>query len=597
MANQPQNYLMFSDWMKLLTVSGTWEEIWVMLRQESIKLYQQKNEYEISKWQLEPLLFLAPSELAYKCWINALSVVAEKFVEITNKEVETSAKETTMNTILADKDSMENPKIVETIYVERVLQKQNTEETMDLGKMIWSLLSKFREGNNFSLPISLLEPRSSLDKFADSFLHIDILSEAAIEKDPLTRMKLVVKWYLSGFYLQSKSLKKPYIPKMGEAFRCFWYHPKTDSKTFFLAEQISDKPQEVAIHIINQKDGFRLNGSFIVNLSFSGNTVTLKVEDKNYHVTLLPFKEKYTLAMPYIQMSGILTGNIVIELGGEIKIACDKTLYNTILNFKLKVHKYSFKVLIFKIFKTLFGNSEYDEIHGTINSNSSIIAIIKGHWNDSILLEDNQTHKTQCFWNPTPDIRKKGLKQFVVPIEEQTEFESEKLWLPLTEAIFKNDQQAADYQFAEIVKKVLNPEKKPKYFIQDKDTQTWIYKYIDLIVWKSEKHNYQFENDFIIQSGYHPEGNAICLKSKLSIEESIKSARNSVKENPIVEVMKSMEQVNKKYEKIFKSMQSNLELIKFQQEEVQNWKITLFLLGIFGGLLILKVAVSNIIIK
>ncbi|XP_023240389.1 oxysterol-binding protein-related protein 8-like [Centruroides sculpturatus] len=393
MANRPQNYLMFSDWMKLLTVNGTWEEIWVMLRQESIKLYQQKNEdlkwlgtiklkcvkyegmtdtepntfklffspdeaiwaeqSEISKWQLEPLLFLAPSELAYKCWINALSVVSEKFVETTNEEAETPAKEITMNTILVDKDSMENPKIVETVYVERVLQKQNTEETMDLGKMIWSLLSKFREGNNFSLPISLLEPRSSLDKFADSFLHIDILSEAAIEKDPLTRMKLVVKWYLSGFYLQSKSLKKPYIPKMGEAFRCFWYHPKTDSKTFFLAEQISDKPQEVAIHIINQKDGFRLNGSFIVNLSFSGNTVTLKVEDKNYHVTLLPFKEKYTLAM--------IT----------------------------------------------------------------------------------------------------------------------KLWLPLTEAIFKNDQQAADYQFAEIVKKVLNPEKMPKYFNRDKDTQSWIYKYID----------------------------------------------------------------------------------------------------------------------
>jgi hypothetical protein len=33
-------------------------------------------------------------------------------------------------------------------------------------------------------------------------------------------------------------LKKPYNPVIGEVYRCFFHHTKTDSKTFYLAEQV-----------------------------------------------------------------------------------------------------------------------------------------------------------------------------------------------------------------------------------------------------------------------------------------------------------------------------------------------------------------------
>lgn len=59
-----------------------------------------------------------------------------------------------------------------------------------------------------------------------------------MEDDPLERMKLILKWYLSGFYKKPKGLKKPYNPILGETFRCYWYHPDTDSKTFYIAEQV-----------------------------------------------------------------------------------------------------------------------------------------------------------------------------------------------------------------------------------------------------------------------------------------------------------------------------------------------------------------------
>jgi hypothetical protein len=61
---------------------------------------------------------------------------------------------------------------------------------------------------------------------------------AVLEDDAFTRMKGIVKWYLSGFYKKPKGLKKPYNPILGETFRCYWKHPN-GSRTFYLAEQVN----------------------------------------------------------------------------------------------------------------------------------------------------------------------------------------------------------------------------------------------------------------------------------------------------------------------------------------------------------------------
>ena len=36
-----------------------------------------------------------------------------------------------------------------------------------------------------------------------------------------------------------QGLKKPYNPIIGETFRCMWLHQKTNSKTFYIAEQVT----------------------------------------------------------------------------------------------------------------------------------------------------------------------------------------------------------------------------------------------------------------------------------------------------------------------------------------------------------------------
>lgn len=69
-----------------------------------------------------------------------------------------------------------------------------------------------------------------------------------MEDDPFTRMKLVVKWYLSGFYKKPKGLKKPYNPCLGETFRCYWQHDN-GSRTFYIAEQVIYNVKENGVQI------------------------------------------------------------------------------------------------------------------------------------------------------------------------------------------------------------------------------------------------------------------------------------------------------------------------------------------------------------
>lgn len=140
------------------------------------------------------------------------------------------------------------------------------------------------------LPTFILEPRSFLDKLSDYYYHADILaryvpkrlgfglpvcvtshfvSSAVKEDEPLTRMKTVVKWYLSGFYKKPKGLKKPYNPILGETFRCSWDHDN-GSKTFYIAEQVSHHPPISAFYVTNRQEGFTVSATILAKSKFYG---------------------------------------------------------------------------------------------------------------------------------------------------------------------------------------------------------------------------------------------------------------------------------------------------------------------------------------
>uniref|UniRef100_A0A9L0T116 Oxysterol-binding protein n=1 Tax=Equus caballus TaxID=9796 RepID=A0A9L0T116_HORSE len=330
--------------------------------------------------------------------------------------------------------------------------------------LMWVLLKQLRPGMDLSrvvLPTFVLEPRSFLNKLSDYYYHADLLSRAALEEDAYSRIKLVLRWYLSGFYKKPKGIKKPYNPILGETFRCCWFHPQTNSHTFYIAEQVSHHPPVSAFHVSNRKDGFCISGSITAKSRFYG----------------------------------ILYGTMTMELGGRVTIECEKNNLQAELEFKLK---------------PFFGGSaSINQISGKIMSGEEILARLSGHWDREVFIKEEGRGGTELFWNPSGEVRRQRLKRHTVLLEEQTELESERLWQHVTRAICEGDQhKATQEKFSlEEAQRQRTRERqqslmpwKPQLFHLDPATQEWRYLYENLSPWDPLKDIAQFEQDGVLHT-------------------------------------------------------------------------------------------------
>ncbi|XP_030404542.1 oxysterol-binding protein-related protein 8 isoform X2 [Gopherus evgoodei] len=395
--------------------------------------------------------------------------------------------------------------IRETTYMEQIHEELGeageacqTETVSEENKsLIWMLLKQVRPGMDLSkvvLPTFILEPRSFLDKLSDYYYHADFLSEAALEENAYNRMKKVVKWYLSGFYKKPKGLKKPYNPILGETFRCMWIHPRTNSKTFYIAEQVSHHPPVSAFYVSNRKDGFCLSGSILAKSKFYGNSLSA-ILDGEGRLMFLNRGEDYVMTMPYAHCKGILYGTMTLELGGTVNIACEKTGYSATIEFKLKPF--------------LGNNDSVNQISGKIKLGKEVLATLEGHWDSEIIISDKKTDVSETFWNPTSEIRQRRLTRYTVKFDEQDNFESEKLWQQVTRAITNKDQTEATNEKCVLEdaqrkaakeRKLKGEEWTCKLFEQDSVTGEWHYKYAETRPWDPLNDMIQFEKDGAIQT-------------------------------------------------------------------------------------------------
>uniref|UniRef100_A0A671T7Z2 Oxysterol-binding protein n=1 Tax=Sinocyclocheilus anshuiensis TaxID=1608454 RepID=A0A671T7Z2_9TELE len=384
-----------------------------------------------------------------------------------------------------------NEMLRETTYIEQSHEElgeageaAQTETVSEENKsLIWTLLKQVRPGMDLSkvvLPTFILEPRSFLDKLSDYYYHADFLSEAAVEENAYNRMKKVVKWYISGFYKKPKGLKKPYNPIIGETFRCLWIHTETNSKTFYIAEQVSHHPPVSAFYVSNRKDGFCLSGSILAKSKFYGNSLSA-ILDGEARLSFLNRGEDYVMNMPYAHCKGLSTHT--------------KTGYSAQLEFRLK---------------PFLGSSDsVNQISGKIKLGKEVLATLEGHWDSEVFINDKKTGEMETFWNPTPELRQNRLIRCNVPPEEQVEVESERLWQHVTRAINNKDQtEATNEKFileeaqrkAARERKAKCEEWMPALFEQDPVTGEWHYRYADTRPWDPLNDLIQFEKDGCIQT-------------------------------------------------------------------------------------------------
>lgn len=159
-----------------------------------------------------------------------------------------------------------------------------------------------------TIPAFFLEPRSLLERMADTMMHPDLMLNVSDMEDPLERFKSVVRWYLSGWHYKTVcrgfvsvaselflclrtfnypchislflqvGVKKPYNPIIGETFACFWDH-EDGSRSQYFAEQVLHRPPISAIYFENRQHNMSASAHIWTKSQFSAPQTTKSILD------------------------------------------------------------------------------------------------------------------------------------------------------------------------------------------------------------------------------------------------------------------------------------------------------------------------------
>lgn len=178
-------------------------------------------------------------------------------------------------------------------------------------------------------------------------------------------------------------------------------------------------------------------------------------------LNLKKFDEQYVIDYPDLLIRGVLTGSCYLELSGVCTIA-SSTGAKTVIEF---------------VPKPWFGG-EYHRIKGHITSNNRPYCDISGRWsNESFYTKIGSSVKELLFdAEDEPMAERKTL-----PLEEQKDIESHRLWGPVTEALKTKNYSVANAEKSKIedwqrkIRKDREAHRiedfKPKLFTFNKDTE------------------------------------------------------------------------------------------------------------------------------
>jgi len=297
------------------------------------------------------------------------------------------------------------------------------------GSIISSLISQLRVGMDLSkvtFPTFVLEPRSMLERITDFMSHPDLIFGAENSNNPEERFMRVLSYYLAGWHIKPKGVKKPYNPILGEFFRCR-YDYANGTHGFYIAEQVSHHPPISAFFYISPANRVSIIGELRPKSKFLGNSVSTTMEGEN-RVRLLGAASdgEYVITMPNMYARGILFGKMVLELGDTCNAKNEKTGLSCDLDFKTKG----------------FFSGTYNALAGRVRHNNSDVGEISGKWSQMMEYKNTKTGNKRVLFDVTKDGQNVAPK-FVQDEEEQESNESRRLWSKLTQAINSKDMEAA----------------------------------------------------------------------------------------------------------------------------------------------------------
>ncbi|KAG4303364.1 hypothetical protein PCANB_000263 [Pneumocystis canis] len=304
-------------------------------------------------------------------------------------------------------------------------------DTENLGRegtnIILGIISQLKPGMDLSritLPTFVLEPKSMLERITNFMCHPELLLDVPLIDDPIERFIGICRFYLSGWHIRPRSVKKPLNPILGEHFTCKWEFPDK-SEALYIAEQVSHHPPISAYFYVSPENNVRIDGVLKPRSKFLGNSAGTIMEGKAT-LTFVNRNEEYILTQPNMYARGILFGRLRFELGDHSYIRCCKNDLIADIEFKTKG----------------FISGTYNVILGKIKRESTgeVLYEISGKWDEEMIIKDVKTGESSVLFDATDSTYTQPI---VRPEYEQEDRESRRLWSKVTNAIIQNDQDTA----------------------------------------------------------------------------------------------------------------------------------------------------------
>ncbi|KAI8066259.1 uncharacterized protein B0P05DRAFT_589847 [Gilbertella persicaria] len=312
------------------------------------------------------------------------------------------------------------------------MSKQQFEESTDnyeeleeeSRSIIMGLISQLRKGSDLSritLPTFVLEPRSLLEKLTDFMSHPEFVVKASRTADPVQRFVEICRFFLSGWHVKPKGVKKPYNPVLGEFFRCE-YKLKDGSKAMYLAEQVSHHPPISAYYYTLPELGIFVTGEAHPKAKFLGNSAATIMKGYSRIVFSELKNETYEITNPNVYAR---VGKMVMEMGDQSTIRCASTGLVCELDFKTKG----------------FFSGQYHSVTGKIKRESTgeVLYDISGVWTEELFIKGKNACKESFFKVSNHAV----IHKLVEPLENQEPNESKKLWSKVTAGLVAKDMDTA----------------------------------------------------------------------------------------------------------------------------------------------------------
>jgi hypothetical protein len=200
------------------------------------------------------------------------------------------------------------------------------------------------------------------------------------QDDPLKRMLQVLRWFVSGWHIRPKAVKKPYNPMQGEVFKASWEFERIKCK--YIAEQISSFPQKSVFAVY-----FEAHPHFVGQATleqrprWSFNSCAFDL-DGTIKLTVLGLGEEYLITLPHRLLKGLVYGKLSLQFVGTASITCPSTGYVAKIDFLPETWTRNANVLKGTIYKTVSGSSPNAEPKTTMYYS------IEGAWDSVVNVVD-----------------------------------------------------------------------------------------------------------------------------------------------------------------------------------------------------------------